>query len=257
MNRSESINELAGALAKAQGQMTSALMDTKNQFGGVYADLGSIMEAAKQPLAVNGLSVSQHPELSDTGRVTITTILAHSSGQWMESSISAPIGDNRALSAAQQAGIVITYLRRYAYAAIVGIYADKDTDGAEPTGNGNKPTSQPVRAAQNPTVHNKPTPAPLPAAAVDASSEVPALTLAEIRRHNWRPDAKMTYDTACTFKSGSTGQRYMDMECKDLSGSIIGLKSIIAKPETTDTNREEATAKRDAAQAIINATPIN
>ena len=130
MNRSETINELAAALAKAQGAMEAALMDTKNQFGGVYADLGAVMQAAKGPLSSNGLSVSQHPELIEN-KVTVTTILMHSSGQWMESSISAGIGDNRALSAAQQAGIVITYLRRYSYAAIVGIYADQDTDGAK------------------------------------------------------------------------------------------------------------------------------
>jgi len=130
MNKSESINELAAALALAQGAMEAAAMDTRNQFGGVYADLGSIMQTAKGPLSANGLAVSQHPELTE-GRVTLTTLLMHKSGQWIESSISAGIGDNRALSAAQQAGIVITYLRRYAYAAIVGIYADQDTDGAK------------------------------------------------------------------------------------------------------------------------------
>jgi len=150
MNRSDSINELAAALAIAQGAMEAALMDTKNQFGGVYADLGAVMQAAKGPMSSNGLSVSQHPELIDN-KVTVTTILMHASGQWMESSISASIGDNRALSAAQQAGIVITYLRRYAYAAIVGIYADQDTDGAKvdekkPTP---KPQPQPERRPMN------------------------------------------------------------------------------------------------------------
>jgi hypothetical protein len=202
MNKSELINELAAALAKAQGEMDAAKMDTKNQFGGKYADLGSIISAAKKPLTSNGLSVSQHPELSD-GKVTVTTILMHSSGQWLESSISAPIGDNRALSAAQQAGIVITYLRRYAFSAIVGIYADEDTDG------------QSKQPAQKQQPQRQPEPA-----SVTAARELGGVVV----------DAPpMTYEEACAVEN-SKGQRYGDIDTATLEGMVHGINIGIKKP---------------------------
>ena len=47
-----------------------------------------------------------------------------------------PLGDEKVQSQAQVAGSIITYLRRYAYASVLGMYADEDTDGEPSKGNG-------------------------------------------------------------------------------------------------------------------------
>ena len=60
MNRSETINELAAALAKAQGEMRPALKDAENPyFKSNYADLASCWDAVRVPLAKNGLAIVQ------------------------------------------------------------------------------------------------------------------------------------------------------------------------------------------------------
>ena len=132
INRFQSITNLAEALAKAQGEMPAAEMNATNPFlKNKYADLGSIIKTAQPILKKYGLSLAQMPT-SDNGNVGLTTILMHESGEWIESTIYLPIGDEKGKSLAQVAGSVITYLRRYAYAATLGMYADEDTDGHLP-----------------------------------------------------------------------------------------------------------------------------
>lgn len=132
LDKTDVINELAGALCKAQAEMKAAEMNSTNPFlHNRYADLGSVIEAARPVLAKNGLSFSQLVSGAD-GAVTVTTMLLHSSGQWLSSAISLPIFDEKGKSMAQVAGSIITYLRRYSLSSILGIYADEDVDGNEP-----------------------------------------------------------------------------------------------------------------------------
>lgn len=130
MEQSESIKELATALAKAQGQFEAVPLNAINPFlHNRYADLGSVIETAKPVLSGFELSVSQLVS-NDEGGISVTTILMHSSGEWMKSTLSLPIGDEKGKSLAQVAGSIITYLRRYAYGAILGLYTgDDDDDG--------------------------------------------------------------------------------------------------------------------------------
>jgi hypothetical protein len=136
MNRSESIAELAAALAAAQAEMRGASKDASNpMFRSKYASLASIWEAAREPLTSNGLSVVQTPEISDFGVCTLTTTLLHSSGEWISSTMSVPVlpqvvsrGDPP-VQTAQSYGSALTYARRYALAAIAGIAPDDDDDG--------------------------------------------------------------------------------------------------------------------------------
>lgn len=126
--QSDSIGNLAKALSAAQSEMRAAAMDKQNPFlNSKYADLGSIVEAAKQPLSKNQLCVSQLVG-GDGDAISVETILAHASGEWLASEISMKFSDGKGLSHAQGIGSIITYLRRYAYAAIVGLYAEEDTD---------------------------------------------------------------------------------------------------------------------------------
>jgi hypothetical protein len=125
--RSELINELAAALAKAQSEMSTATTSSDNPyFKTKYADLTAIVNASRPALTKNGLAVVQQIVLSDDGSQVLSTVMTHSSGQWIESRmrIIPPKND------VQSIGSYITYLRRYSYAALVGVVAaDEDDDG--------------------------------------------------------------------------------------------------------------------------------
>lgn len=132
MEMSSTIKELAIALSKAQAEMPAAPFNAVNPFlKNQYADLGSIVETARPVLAKYGIAVSQHP-VSDGDCLGLTTILMHSSGEWMESTIYLAMGEEKGKSNAQVAGSIISYLRRYSLAAILGMYADQDTDANQP-----------------------------------------------------------------------------------------------------------------------------
>lgn len=128
-NKSPSIANLMLALSKAQAEMPVALFDAKNPFlKSKYATLGAVISASKPVLAKNGLALTQFP-VSEQGRIGVTSVLAHESGEWIEDTITMVPEHNKGVSEGQAAGIVITYLRRYAWASILGMYADEDEDG--------------------------------------------------------------------------------------------------------------------------------
>ena len=129
MNRSESINELAAALSKAQGEIEGAVKDKNNPaFRSKYADLGAVWDAVRGPLAKNGLSIIQSPSRTETG-VEVETTLMHSSGQWMSSSLAIPAFKQDA----HGIGSATTYARRFALSAFCGV-APVDDDGNAATG---------------------------------------------------------------------------------------------------------------------------
>ena len=122
--QSEDINELADALAKAQGLIEGAAKDSKNPFfKSSYADLHSVMACAREPLAANGLSVVQPTAVID-GQLCLITMIMHKSGQWVKSVVPLILSKQDP----QSVGSAITYYRRYSYAALVGI-AQMDDDG--------------------------------------------------------------------------------------------------------------------------------
>lgn len=155
MNKSESIVELAAALSLAQKEMPKVKFNATNPFfKSKYADLGAIIETSKPILAKHGLSVSQLViGATDQGTplVGVETILMHKSGEWTSSAILLPLNIDMTAArefneahpgkyepkftsdknAAQEAGKTITYLRRYALSAILGMYADEDNDANE------------------------------------------------------------------------------------------------------------------------------
>jgi hypothetical protein len=126
MRRSESIKDLTLALAKAQGQIKEASKDRTNpHFGQAYATLASVWEACRQPLSQNGLAIIQTPATSEDGMMQITTLLAHSSGEWIEDILTLMPRDKTP----QSFGSAVTYGRRYALMAMVGIAPGDDDDG--------------------------------------------------------------------------------------------------------------------------------
>jgi hypothetical protein len=122
---SEQINELMGALAKAQGTMQNASKDKSNPFfKSKYADLASVWEACRESLSSNGLAVTQTISKNETGMLLIT-LLGHSSGQWIKSEMTITLAKNDL----QSVGSALTYARRYSLSSIVGISPDDDDDG--------------------------------------------------------------------------------------------------------------------------------
>lgn len=125
MDMSENITELAAALAVAQKTIEGAAKDRHNPaFRSKYADLSSVWEAWQAVGPANGLAVLQLPGAMVEGKVTLTTMLTHKSGQWMRETLSIPVTKQDA----QGYGSALTYARRYALSAFVGI-APEDDDG--------------------------------------------------------------------------------------------------------------------------------
>ena len=125
--QSEQTAELFTALSKAQAQMEGAKKGTDNPFfKSKYADLYTVIETARKPLADNGLCITQTIDITaKLGPVVITT-LGHSSGQWIRGTC--PVINTK--GDAQGMGSAITYARRYSHAAICGL-AQMDDDGDE------------------------------------------------------------------------------------------------------------------------------
>jgi hypothetical protein len=146
MTKSESIAELAQALNKFQMEVEGAKRINKNPFyNSKYADLATIWETVREPLTSNGLSVVQTFETNTetiateevntkSGVITkeikflvnITTTLLHLSGEFISGVLTLPLTK----SDPQQAGSAITYGRRYALAAILGIHQEDDDANA-------------------------------------------------------------------------------------------------------------------------------
>jgi len=136
--QSDNIAELAAALSKAQSEITGALKDSSNPFfKSKYADLASCWDACRKQLAANGLSVIQTTEAFADDRLMLVTTLAHSSGQWVRGFLPVLTKDN----SPQAQGSGLTYARRYALAAIVGLaQIDDDAEAAQARG---KPEAKP------------------------------------------------------------------------------------------------------------------
>jgi hypothetical protein len=126
LETSPSVAALAEAMALAQAAVEGATKGKVNPaFKSKYADLKSVWDACREALTQNGLSVIQSPGELENSKVTITTMLLHKSGEWVRGSLSIPIGKVDA----QGYGSAITYARRFALAAFVGV-APEDDDGA-------------------------------------------------------------------------------------------------------------------------------
>ncbi len=127
---SNETNELFTALSIAQGQLTSA-SKAKQGHGYKYADIAECINTAKTPLEENGLAITQMLGQNDQG-TTLITLLTHKSGQYIGSEFlmeKAVLQGGAGKNPAQTMGASITYMRRYAYAAIIGM-AQEDDDAA-------------------------------------------------------------------------------------------------------------------------------
>lgn len=157
---SDTIGELAAALSSLQTAMKPAAENSVNpHFKSKYADLASCWDAVRPHL--KGLSITQ--SVASAGKtVEITTLLIHSSGQWLSSTLALEARD----PSPQATGSAITYGRRYGFCAALGISSgDDDGEAAQPSRPA--PTNRPTA----PTVQSQPLPADRRAKALEAFNE--------------------------------------------------------------------------------------
>ena len=125
MNRSETITEIAKALAKFQSEVSDPNRTKENAFlKSKYVTLDSLLQTVRPVLANNGLSFLQVP-FTGADVVSVTTMLLHESGEWLESD---PFTLPLMKKDPQGVGGVVTYARRYSLSSILGVAWDEDDD---------------------------------------------------------------------------------------------------------------------------------
>ena len=133
MERSDSIGKLSEALAKAQGGFLpvkrSVIVDFTTKGGQrvkyTYAPLVDVLESCRKALSENGLAVMQPAQVAGN-MVTVETLLCHTSSEWVKSELVLESTDKTP----QAIGSALTYARRYALSALLGIASEEDDDGA-------------------------------------------------------------------------------------------------------------------------------
>jgi ERF superfamily protein len=142
LTHSAEVNELAAALAKAQGEIEGAKKDSANPFfKSSYADLASVRAVIRDPLSRNGIAMVQVP-FAEGSHVGVDTMLLHTSGQWIRGALIVTAKDE----GPQAIGSCITYLRRYAMQSFAGVAAeDDDGNAAEGKMNGQQAKPVPVK----------------------------------------------------------------------------------------------------------------
>lgn len=114
--------EITKSLIGFHDEMGTISKDATNPFfKSTYATLSNILDAIKEPLSHNKLTFVQFPD----GKDGLTTRFMHESGEWMEATYEMTPAKNDP----QGQGSVITYQRRYALGAILGLNIDVDDDG--------------------------------------------------------------------------------------------------------------------------------
>ena len=144
---SPTIGNLALALSKAQAKIEGAKKDAKNPFfKSQYADLASVWDACHQHLSENELALIQTTK-DVGGRIVLITLLAHKSGEWIRSELFMPTTKP---NDPQAVGSAMTYARRYALMAMVGVCPiDDDAELASGRVEAQKAVPAPTASSSN------------------------------------------------------------------------------------------------------------
>jgi hypothetical protein len=141
MQTSDQINELASAMAKAQSVIKNPQKDKKNpHFKATYADIASGLDVIRPALSSNGIALFQATDIVQDG-VILRTRIVHSSGQWLESTY--PVGK---FGPHQQMAAALTYAKRQALFALVGVHGEDEDDDGQTAGNADLRQSAPAIA---------------------------------------------------------------------------------------------------------------
>ena len=164
IKKSETQVALYAALARAQSQISVPGRNAVNPaFKSRYVDLSAVLAAVLPAWNANGLAITQFPVVAeDCSSIELTTLISHTSGEWMESSIRMPVGKRDP----HGIGSAITYARRYTVASIAGLMQDDD--------DGNLASQVDVSRVEARNVVRSTAPAPAPKAS-PAPAAAPAL----------------------------------------------------------------------------------
>jgi hypothetical protein len=136
---SESIGTIAGALAKAQAELTNPEKsltatirspfprETDRTFR--YASLASGLDIVRKALGKHEIATVQTTAIDEAGLIRLTTVLAHSSGEWLSSDW--PVCPVSEAAVPHRMGAALTYARRYALFTLVGIAGEDDLDAPD------------------------------------------------------------------------------------------------------------------------------
>ncbi|WCB47057.1 ERF family protein [Nitratidesulfovibrio vulgaris] len=158
---SPEVTDLAKALIAVQHTLQPAIKDRENPFAkSRYATLNSVMDSCRDALLTNGIWVTQYPVPAEAGHLGLVTKLTHAeSGQWQSSLLVMPLPK----ADPQGYGSAMTYARRYALSAMLGMVTEEDDDGEAASGD----TSAKPRTVRQPrqkvegraaTAHGQPVP---------------------------------------------------------------------------------------------------
>lgn len=133
-NKSDSIANIAVALVKFNGEVSKIEKDSSNpHFKNKYASLDNIIDEIRPILHRHGLSIMQFPG-GDGDKFTMTTMLLHESGEWIESQ---PIVMKPVKNDPQGIGSCTTYARRYSLSSFLSLNTGEDDDGEGASGDRN------------------------------------------------------------------------------------------------------------------------
>ncbi len=220
MKTSETTNDLFAAIASAQADIPTLPKD-KAGYGYKYTPLDTVVEAIKPILASHKLAYVQMPTTPApeyNPAVALTTRLIHASGEWLEDTLVIPIPTVGKANTAQAYGAALTYARRYALTAMLGIVADEDADGVAPP----------------PAVIKKRTPTTKPSATEKKAATAVADNHLVVKRRAFHAVGKETYGDAWDdkrpqlVKSISSGKSTSsnDLTVEQLQRLIDGMKSV-------------------------------
>ncbi|PTK92527.1 ERF family protein [Staphylococcus gallinarum] len=137
MNKSESIVEINKALVEFHKKVKQPMKDANNPFfKSKYVPLENVVEAIDDVAPSLGLSFTQWASNDANGRVGVSTMVLHESGEFIEFD---PVFMKADKETAQGAGALISYLKRYSLSAVFGITSDQDDDGNYASGVNGKP----------------------------------------------------------------------------------------------------------------------
>ena len=124
---SPEVTDLAKALIAVQHTLQPAIKDRENPFAkSRYATLNSVMDSCRDALLANGIWMTQYPVPAEAGHLGLVTKLTHAeSGQWQSSLLVMPLPK----ADPQGYGSAMTYARRYALSAMLGMVTEEDDDG--------------------------------------------------------------------------------------------------------------------------------
>jgi hypothetical protein len=137
---SDSIGAIAAALAKAQGELTnpekSLIATIRSPFSREgdrtfrYASLASGLYIVPKSLGQHGIATLQTTAIdNEAGQIRLTTVLAHASGEWIASDW--PVCATSQTNSPHLMGAALSYARRYALFALVGIAGEDDLDAPD------------------------------------------------------------------------------------------------------------------------------